>query len=132
MDANTVQALFTHRLHVLRDYRRHVLRPVICDLVRGERNSAHSRGVSRLLIRHPQLLDEPARHRVAALLDRHVALRIVIDFSDRLQQMWDHTSTTHDSTLIQWRALREQAGTSQIRALRAFALRLPKYTLSER
>jgi hypothetical protein len=73
----------------------------------------------------------PARHRVADLLDRHVTLRTVIDFRDRLQQVWDHASATHDSALIQWRALREQARTSQIRALRAFALRLSKYAPSE-
>ena len=132
MDANTVRTLFTHRLHVLRDYRRHVIQPVVRELVRNERKSAWSRGVSRLLVRHPKLLDDPARHRLAELLDRYVALRAVIDFRDRLQQVWDQTSVTHESALVQWRALREQARNSQIRALRAFAVRLPKYAPSER
>jgi stearoyl-CoA desaturase (Delta-9 desaturase) len=131
MDANTVRALFTHRLYVLRDYRRHVIQPVVRELVANERKSAQSRGVLRLLIRHPQLLDEPARHRVADLLDRHGALRAVIDFRDRVQQIWDHTSDTHESALVQWRTLWEQARNSQVRALRAFALRLPKYALPE-
>lgn len=132
MDTNNVRALFTHRLHVLRDYRRHVIQPVIRELVRNERKSAWSRSVSRLLIRHPKLLDDPARHRVAELLDRYVALRAVIDFRDRLQQVWDHTSASHESALVQWRALREHGSNSQIRALRTFALRLPKYVLSGR
>jgi stearoyl-CoA desaturase (delta-9 desaturase) len=132
MDANNVRALFTHRLHVLRDYRRRVIQPVVRELVRNERKSAWPRSVSRLLIRHPKLLDDPARHHVAELLDRYVALRAVIDFRDRLQQVWDHTSATHESALVQWRALREHGSNSQIRALRAFALRLPKYALSGR
>ena len=127
IDANSVQALFTHRLHVLRDYRRHVIQPVVRELMGNGRASALSRHVSRLLIRHPKLLDESARRRLADLLDRHLVLRTVIDFRDRLQQLWDQSSAAQESALAQWRALREQAASSQIRALREFASRLPRY-----
>lgn len=131
MDANTVRALFTHRLHVLRDYRRHVIQPVVQELLGNGRRSALSRNVARLLSLHPKLLDESARHRLAELLDRHVVLRGVIDFRERLQQLWDQSSAAQESTLSQWRALREQAASSQIRALREFAARLPKYVPSK-
>jgi stearoyl-CoA desaturase (Delta-9 desaturase) len=130
LDANTVRALFTHRLHVLRDYRRQVIQPAVRELVGHGRRSTLSRNVARLLIRHPKLLDESARRRLADLLDRHVGLRAIIDFRDRLQQLWDQSSVAQESALIQWRALREQAASSQIRALREFAMRLPKYVPS--
>ena len=127
MDANTVHALFTHRLHVLRDYRRHVIKPVVRELIGSGRAAALSRKVSHLLIRHPKLLDESARRRLDDLLDRYAVLRTVLDFRDRLQQLWDQTSAAHEEALTQWRALREQAASSPVRALREFAARLPKY-----
>jgi len=127
MDANTVQALFTHRLHVLRDYRRHVIKPVVRQLMGPECASALSRKVSHLLIRHPRLLDESARRRLDDLLDRYAVLRTVIDFRDRLQQLWDQTAAAHESALEEWR---EQAARSPILALREFATRLPKYGTS--
>lgn len=130
MDANTVRALFTNRLYVLRDYRRQVIQPVAREMLGNGRKSALPRNVARLLIRHPKLLDESASRRLADLLDRHVGLRAVIDFRDRLQQMWDQNSPAQESALIQWRALREQAASSQIHALREFAMRLPKYVPS--
>jgi stearoyl-CoA desaturase (Delta-9 desaturase) len=131
MDANTVRTLFTHRLHVLRDYRRQVIQPVIRELIEDGGAPALSRHVARLLIRHPRLLDESGHRRVADLLNRHIVLRTVIDFRERLQQLWDQTSVAHENALAQWRALREQAGNSQIRALREFSMRLPQYVPSQ-
>ena len=127
MDANTVRALFTHRLHVLRDYRRHVIEPVVRELVGAGGESAPARRVARLLSRHPQLLDEPARRRLDDLLDRYAALRTVIDFRDRLQQLWDQAAAAHESAIEQWR---DQAARSPIDALREFSTRLPKYVLA--
>lgn len=130
MNTRTVRALFLHRLHVLRDYRRQVIQPVARELLRDGRSLALSRGFTRLLTRHPKLLDERARNQVTHLLCRHPVLRTVIDFRDRLQQVWDHTWSTDESALARWQALREQARNSGVRPLRAFALRLPHYALS--
>jgi len=127
MDANAVRALFTHRLHVLRDYRRYVIQPVVRELIGTGRESVLSRKISRLLIRHPKLLDESAHRRLDDLLDRYAVLRTVIDFRNRRQQLWDQAAAAHESALGQWR---EQAADSPIRALRDFATRLPKYVPS--
>lgn len=132
LDANTIRALFINRLHVLRDYRRQVIKPVVRELIENGRPSALSRNVSRLLIRHPKLLDETSRRHLGELLDRYVVLRTVIDFRDRLQRLWDETAASHEGALAQWAALRDQAVGSNIRALREFALRLPKYAPSRR
>ena len=127
LDANTVGALFTHRLHVLRDYRRQVTQPIVRELIRKSRQSALSREVSRLVTRHPKLLDENGRRRLSDLLDRHVVLRTVVDLRERIRRMWDETSVAQESTLSQWRALHAQAANSPIREVRQFATRLPAY-----
>jgi stearoyl-CoA desaturase (Delta-9 desaturase) len=131
-DTNTVRALFTHRLHVLRDYRRQVIQPVVRELLGHGRRSAQSRAASRLVIRHPKLLTESGRSCLTDVLARHAALHAVVDFRDRLWQLWDQTSAVHESALSQWRTLQEQACKSPIRQLREFAERLPKYVSSNR
>jgi hypothetical protein len=61
------------------------------------------------------------------LLDRYEVLRAVIEFRDRLQQIWDETSASHGRALEQLRALCAEAEASRILALRRFARRLPTY-----
>jgi stearoyl-CoA desaturase (delta-9 desaturase) len=51
----------------------------------------------------------------------------VIEFRDRLQQIWDETSASHARALEQWREVCAQAERSRILALRKFALRLRSY-----
>jgi stearoyl-CoA desaturase (Delta-9 desaturase) len=130
IDADTANALFTNRLHVLRDYHRRVIRPVFRDLSRHEGAALPAGGTSRLLIRHPQLLDGPGRDKRRELLERYEVLRAVIEFRDRLQQMWDETSASHARAVEQLRALCTEAECSRILALRQFGQRLRTYVLS--
>jgi stearoyl-CoA desaturase (delta-9 desaturase) len=113
-------------MHVLRDYRRRVIRPVFREL-RQDRVAALARSSAQLLVRHPKLLDEGARRQLRELLDRYEALRTVIEFRDRLQQLWDETSASHARALEQLRELCAQAQGSRLLALRKFALRLRTY-----
>jgi stearoyl-CoA desaturase (Delta-9 desaturase) len=132
LDAVTVRALFTHRLHVLRDYRRRVIRPVFRELTKQEDVTMLARGSVQLLVRHPKLLDERASQQLRELLDRYEVLRTVIEFRDRLQQIWDETSASHARALEQWREVCAQAERSRILALRNFALRLRSYAPAAR
>ncbi len=121
MGADTVRALFINCMHVLRDYRRRVIRPVFRELTKQECAAVPARGSRQLLVRHPKLLDERSRQQVRELLDRYEVLRTVVEFRDRLQQIWDGRA------LEQLRALCAQAEGSSILALRKFALRLRTY-----
>ena len=132
LDAVTVRALFIHRLHVLRDYRRRVIQPVFRELTKQENVAVLARGTVQLLVRHPKLLDERARQQLRELLDRYEVLRTVIEFRDRLQQIWDETSASHVRALEQWREVCAQAERSRILALRKFALRLRSYAPAAR
>ena len=126
IDGDTVRALFTNRMHVLRDYRRRVIRPVF-RAVRQESPAKLAHRSPRLLVRHPKLLDERAHQQLRELLDRYEVLRTVIEFRDRLQQLWDETAASHGSALEQLRKLCAQAESSSILALRKFALKLRTY-----
>jgi stearoyl-CoA desaturase (Delta-9 desaturase) len=127
IDADTVRALFTNRMHVLRDYRRHVVRPVFRELTKQEGAAVLTRCSPQLLVRHPKLLDERARQQLRELLARYEVLRTVVEFRDRLQQIWDETSASHGRALEELRELCVQAEGSSIVALRKFVLRLRAY-----
>jgi len=127
LDADTVGALFINRMHVLRDYRRRVIRPVFRELTKQKRTAVPTRCSLQLLVRHPQLLDERSRQQVRELLDRYEVLRTVIEFRDRLQRIWDETSASHGRALEQLRELCVQAESSSIIVLRKFASRLRAY-----
>ena len=127
LDADTVRALFTQRMHVLRDYRKRVIRPVFRELTRHRNAAGLSRCSAQLLARHPKLLDEQARGELRELVGRYEVLRAVVEFRDRLQQIWDETSASHARALEQLRGLCAEAEGSGLVALRKFARRLPTY-----
>ncbi|HYB65620.1 MAG TPA: fatty acid desaturase [Steroidobacteraceae bacterium] len=123
LDTDTVQALFTNRLYVLRSYARRVVLPVCRELKRRE--PAVPAGTPKLLIRHPALLAEEARRRLRELLERYEVLRRVVEYREGLQLAWEDTSASH--SLAQLREWCRRAEDSGIAALREFARGLPAY-----
>jgi len=123
LDTDTVQALFTNRLYVLRAYARRVVLPVCRELKRRE--PAVPAGTPKLLIRHPALLAEEARRRLRELLERYEVLRRVVEYREGLQLAWEDTSASH--SLAQLREWCRRAEDSGIAALREFARGLPAY-----
>lgn len=127
IDGATARGMFIHRLHVLRDYRRQVIRPVFREVRQQTRGSpAQLRGL-RLLIRHPALLDEASQRELRDLLARHEDLRIVASFRNRMVRIWNETSSSHSRALTQLRELCHDAEASSIPALRRFAQRVGSY-----
>ncbi len=127
LDAETLNELFTHRMHVLRAYTRHVVLPVCRELARREPRGALPRGMTRLLIRHPAVLAEEARRRLPELLEKYEVLRRVVDSRETLQQLWNETAANQGRALAQLREWCRRAEESGIGALRDFAHRLPGY-----
>lgn len=127
LDADTVRALFTQRMHVLRDYRRRVIQPVFRELARQRSAAGLARSSPQVLVRHPKLLDDKARGELREIVGRYEVLRAVVEFRDRLQQIWDETSASQARALEQLRRLCAEAEGSGILALREFARRLPTY-----
>src|SRR5215469_2110244 len=119
LDADTVQALFTNRLHVLRDYARRVVLPVCRELRRREPQGSGPAIAPQLLIRHPSLLAEEARRRLREMLERYEVLRRVVEYREGLQQSWEDASAGH--ALVRLREWCRRAEESGIGALREFA-----------
>jgi len=127
LDADTVQALFTNRMHVLRDYARRVVLPVCRELARREPQGSVPGVTSKLLIRHPTLLAEEAHRVLRELLERYEVLRRVVEYRESLQQLWNDASANQARAVAQLREWCTRAEASGIRALREFALGLPAY-----
>jgi stearoyl-CoA desaturase (Delta-9 desaturase) len=128
VDADTARALFTNRMHVLRDYARRVVKPVCRELARREPEGAVPRSAPMLLIRHPALLAEEAQRKLSDLLARYEVLRAVVEFRDALQNSWNAAAANHGSAVHQLRDWCVRAEASGIRALREFALGLRDYS----
>jgi len=127
LDADTVQALFTNRMHVLRDYARRVVLPVCRELARREPQGSVPGVTSKLLIRHPTLLAEEAHRVLRELLERYEVLRRVVEYRESLQQLWNDASANQARAVAPLREWCTRAEASGIRALREFALGLPTY-----
>ena len=126
LDTDTVNALFTNRMHVLRAYARRVVLPVCRDLARHEHGAVPA-GAGKLLVRHPTLLAEEARRKLRELLDRYEVLRRVVEYREGLQQMWTGAAGNPAPALTQLREWCRRAEESGIAALRDFAKGLPAY-----
>jgi stearoyl-CoA desaturase (Delta-9 desaturase) len=127
LDAETVHALFTNRMHVLREYARHVVLPVCRELARKEPRGSVPARTSKLLIRHPTLLAEEARRALRELLERYEVLRRVVEYREGLQHLWNETSANQARAVGQLKEWCAKAETSGIRALREFSLGLSAY-----
>jgi len=130
LDADTVQALFKNRLHVLREYARQVVLPVCRELARREPRGSLPAMTPKLLIRHPTLLAEEARRVLRDLLERHEVLRRVVEYREGLQHLWNETSANQAKAVAQLREWCARAEASGIRALREFSQGLPAYALA--
>ena len=130
LDADTVQALFRNRMHVLREYARRVVLPVCRELARREPRGSVPAVTAKLLIRHPTLLAEEARRVLRDLLERYEVLRRVVEYREGLQHLWNETSANQAKAVAQLREWCARAEASGIRALREFSLGLPAYALA--
>jgi stearoyl-CoA desaturase (delta-9 desaturase) len=128
LDADTVNALFTNRMHVLREYARRVVLPVCRELARREPRGSVPAMTPRLLISHPTLLAEEARRALRELLERYEVLRRVVEYREGLQHLWNDASANQARAVGQLKEWCARAEASGIRALREFSLGLPAYS----
>ena len=124
VDAETVRALFTNRMHVLRDYGKRVVLPVCRELARREGQGAVPASTSTLLIRHPAVLAAEPQRKLRELLEKYEVLRRVVEYRDSLQQLWNENPPRALAQLREWCRRAEESG---IAALREFAQGLPAY-----
>jgi stearoyl-CoA desaturase (delta-9 desaturase) len=133
IDLDTLRAVATNRLHVMSHYGTDVIKQVYREeKARADvaRKQLYHRS-RRLLIRHHLLLDDASRQKLEVLLAESQALKVVYEFNQRLQDIWQQKTASQES-LIQdlqdWCQRAEQTG---IEALQEFARKIRAYRLQE-
>ena len=131
IDLDTVSAVVTNRLHVLSHY----ATSVVARVYREDKTKANL-ATAKLLKRGKELItcppirmDAHARLRLEEMLRHNQTMRVVYEFSQRLQALWNEKTASHESLLQSLQEWCEQAEASGIEALEEFARRLRTYTL---
>jgi stearoyl-CoA desaturase (delta-9 desaturase) len=128
VDLETVRAVIVNRMHVVRDYTRTVMLPVL----RAELAVAGNKfgeGVRKLFVRESSLLDEQSKSKLAQALEHSKTLKTVHEFRSRLQVMWNGTHMSNETLIQHLKEWIAQAEASGIKALQDFAVALRGYTL---
>jgi stearoyl-CoA desaturase (delta-9 desaturase) len=129
VDLETVKAVITHRMHVLADYAREVVKPVAdAEFCRSEQHCRRlARQARRLLVREESTMDASSRERLQQILNRSQVLATVHRSRKQLQQVWERTASNQEvlvAALQQWCREAENSG---IKALQDFARGLRGY-----
>ncbi|MCH8896587.1 MAG: fatty acid desaturase, partial [Proteobacteria bacterium] len=130
-DLDALRAIIVNRMHVLRNYTKTVTLPVFHKELRGaDAGDGLLRRARKLLIRRPTLLDEKAYARLHEILDNNHALKTVVEFRERLRDLWTGaTDVSNEKLLTQLHNWIAEAEASGIRALQEFAEVLKSYRL---
>jgi stearoyl-CoA desaturase (Delta-9 desaturase) len=131
LDMETVRAVVAGRFHVLADYTRTVMKPVLREEIRRADDSCRDmlRRARRLLWRDEARLDAAARDRLRAALERSQVLHTVYQHRRALQDLWSRTAATHEHLLQGLQEWCRQAEATGIEALEEFARTLRSYRL---
>ena len=131
IDLDTLRALILNRLHVMADFGRAVLSPVLREELRKADNSRRRmlKQAKALLIREESRLDDRDRDYLHSALDMSQTLRTVYEFRLSLQNIWSRTTASHEKLLISLQEWCAQAETSGIQVLQEFAQSLRGYSI---
>ena len=131
IDYDTVSAVITNRFHVMSDYAREVVADVYKDEMRkaNVRSRKLMRRGRKLLTRTDTLLDSNAQQRLESILADSDTLKVVYEYKQRLQDIWQEKTATQESLVQRLQEWCRQAEETGIEALEEFALGLRAYTL---
>ena len=128
---DTVRAVIAARFHVMADYTREVMLPVLREELRAaDRSCRRLLEDARRALRRTRPDPQATRERLRAAAERSAALRTVHDYRERLAAIWASAAASNEqlrAQLAQWCADAEASG---IEALERFARRLRGYSLA--
>jgi stearoyl-CoA desaturase (delta-9 desaturase) len=116
-------------MHVLRHYMHNVTLPVLRREAESLGDNANSllRAARKALIRHPQMLDERSRKRLAELAARHPHFDTVLQFRNELRNLWEGAHTSNERLLADFREWCARAEQSGIQGLQDFVRYLKSF-----
>jgi stearoyl-CoA desaturase (delta-9 desaturase) len=127
VDTETLRAVLTHRMHILRDYSRRVTLPVLRMERRARPGDAVMQKAWGLLVRWPGHFDDVARGHLARVLESSPHLRTVHEYRRQLMELWQQANVSNERLvreLREWCACAEASG---IAALQEFSARIRGY-----
>ena len=124
-----LRAIIVNRMHVLRHYTYNVSLPVLRREVEslGENANSLLRAARKALIRHPQMLDELSRKRLAELAARHPHFETVLKFRNELRNLWEGAHTSNERLLAEFREWCARAEQTKIQGLQDFVAYLKSF-----
>jgi stearoyl-CoA desaturase (delta-9 desaturase) len=130
-DMDTLRAVFLNRLHVMSNYAREVLVPVLRQEYHCSDGACRHwlRKTRRLLVRNPESMDDSSRSVLEGVLERFATLRTVYQFRERLRDIWGRSTTSHEKLLQALQEWCQQAEATGVQSLQEFAQRLKGYSL---
>jgi stearoyl-CoA desaturase (delta-9 desaturase) len=128
-ELDELRAIIVHRMHVLRHYTYNVTLPVLRRELESLGGNANSlvHATRRHLSWHPEMLDEPARQRLADLAQRHPRFNTVLQFRSELKQLWEGAHTSNERLLADFQAWCTRAEQSGIQGLQEFVAYLRSF-----
>jgi stearoyl-CoA desaturase (delta-9 desaturase) len=131
VDLDTLRAVVVNRFHIMSDFARTVILPVLKEEIKITDASCR-RLLKRhraLLVREETQLNEHDRDHLHGVLQRSQTLRIVCEHRARLQALWHLTTASHEKLLAELKEWCVQAEASGIEALQEFSRSLRSYSL---
>jgi stearoyl-CoA desaturase (delta-9 desaturase) len=128
-ELDELRAIIVNRMHVLRHYMHNVTLPVLRREAESLGDNANSllRAARKALIRHPQMLDERSRKRLAELAARHPHFDTVLQFRNELRNLWEGAHTSNERLLADFREWCARAEQSGIQGLQDFVRYLKSF-----
>jgi stearoyl-CoA desaturase (delta-9 desaturase) len=128
-ELDDLRAIIVNRMHVLRHYTYNVTLPVLRRELESLGDNANSllHATRRHLSWQPEMLDEPARRRLAELAARHPTFHTVLQFRNELKQLWEGAHTSNDRLLAEFREWCVRAEQSGIQGLEEFVAYLKSF-----
>jgi stearoyl-CoA desaturase (delta-9 desaturase) len=129
VDLETLRAVLINRMHVLRDYAKHVTVPVWRDQL-SQAAGKGLRNARKLLIRETALLDSEARRSLHDVLAANAALKTVYEFRERLNVLWSGAHTSNERLLQHFKSWITDAEASGLAVLQNYARTMRGATLA--
>ena len=133
VDLETLKALLTNRLHVMANYTREVILPVLKETRRqhsDKKNYGMFRKIKPLLKRSDCLLDESSKQSLSSFLEDKQNLKEVYHYREKLQVIWGKTTATQKELIDALQEWCKQAESSGVETLRQFVSKLRRYAVA--
>ena len=131
VDLDTLRAVVMHRLHVMARYARTVTIPVLKqELPKVDvRYRSVVKRARRALVREGGLIDQRARENLHRALVESEKIRVVYEFRQQLQQVWERTAAGQEQMIGALQEWCSRAEASGIQVLQDFARSLRSYSM---